>query len=574
MAYFAASAAIVAVQATEARAHAATRIQAAGRGYIFRRAARACRDKASCIQACWRGCLLRRYLAEWHWTAVQAATIMQAAARGFAIRYAVRKEAWKQYDGLEEPELRGFSSWRGMSDAELEDWVLREAEKSTPSEDFLAWRKFEMESLRTDKVTAAERKRTGLQRLARNKHVEIEVERRGAANSGLNIKCCTTCGTTKAPLQTCARCKNDKVSECARYCSRKCQKRHWPEHKLWHEQHQSALISEVAVRESLRAGLDKSLDAAEAASASGDVFKITIAQARVHVCAGDFKRAGNLLKKAMKEDPAASEPYLLMAGLHKLSNDNERAYYTFLQVAHRSQEGSREWYQACGEAWNHRCQIVKSTPCGSFWCSKPCCAKRPKMPAWMATAKALRSFARDALKMEPQNENAWLMYANASECLPDGLELAGDAFWVVGQLSASSDAHNFETWAAANLTHKMAEPDSVYYERRAGESYESVADCKREDALSLVDTMLNLMRARDIFGVQIDIEGTKPFLEEQFAKRAEEERRERVMLESLAQRAGVRVSGIADFRNKWLQIGQQAVRQKVMAEQEQDRGDD
>ncbi|XP_013362769.1 PREDICTED: uncharacterized protein KIAA1683 homolog isoform X3 [Chinchilla lanigera] len=64
--------------------HAATVIQACARGYLVRRAIRAWHQRATAIQATWRGHRVRRNLAQLY----KAATVIQAAWRGHCVRRA------------------------------------------------------------------------------------------------------------------------------------------------------------------------------------------------------------------------------------------------------------------------------------------------------------------------------------------------------------------------------------------------------------------------------------------------------------------------------------------------------
>jgi len=219
---------------------------------------------------------------------------------------------------------------------------------------------------------------------------------------------CQTPFTKERRGLKCTLCDERRVAEPAYYCDRSCQKRHWPEHKAFHER---LVLENQTVKESyhLVYGTRENLAPVEDHAASSDRFISLLGQAEQARHRGEFREAVKRAKKAIALEPALPGGYFYLAMAYAESGDFNNAVPQFLKTVECTDKGT-EWNRQYGdENW----AMAASS---AFTCLGQC--DDALKPAWYTDTQQLKRMAHRAVAALPEDFYALQMRILAYQRTP------------------------------------------------------------------------------------------------------------------------------------------------------------
>merc|ERR1740139_1301003 len=136
------------------------------------------------------------------------------------------------------------------------------------------------------------------------------------------------------------------------FCGRKCQAKCWTEHKAWH-------VKEDARLEDFNAGgvlQQQNREAAEhsarVAESTGSEYVRLVAEGSRHVADQNFHKADKTVRKAITLEPGQPTAYYNLGVALGNSGRHAEAAPLYLQAAARYPEGSEDWADSIGAAFN------------------------------------------------------------------------------------------------------------------------------------------------------------------------------------------------------------------------------
>merc|ERR1740139_883111 len=166
------------------------------------------------------------------------------------------------------------------------------------------------------------------------------------------------------------------------FCGRKCQAKCWTEHKAWH-------VEDDARREDQNAGgvlevrcREVAEQTARTAESTGSEYVRLVAEGLRHVADQNYHKADKTYRKAIALEPGEPGAYFNLGVALGNSGRHAEAAPLHLQAAARCPEGSEDWADSIGAAFNVLCQ--------------PECAEVAKPGRW--NDEALKSLSKAVLR--------------------------------------------------------------------------------------------------------------------------------------------------------------------------------
>ena len=211
---------------------------------------------------------------------------------------------------------------------------------------------------------------------------------------------------------TCTLCVERRVAAPAYYCSRACQKAHWPAHKAFHAQRDPGAADQKYpedVPTNMEAIEARTLSAMEDPASSADGYKLLTQRAELAMNRSQYRQAAKFAKKAIALDKGRCNAYLILGSTYCKSGEYTSAVPHLLKVMDLTDSG--------GTA--DRVSMWSDAVSMAFMClDHP--AYVASVPAWFTDPERLKRMADRAVSAVPNglgqlHMRAWA-YAGGTDC--------------------------------------------------------------------------------------------------------------------------------------------------------------
>mgnify|MGYP006146728543 CR=1 FL=1 len=214
---------------------------------------------------------------------------------------------------------------------------------------------------------------------------------------------CGRCETDGEKFQCCDKCIAKQLVP-ARYCSRECQHKAWPEHRLWHKEQKRVEkeMMEQLRRPDMQAKDESAVSLTCEFARRGNVHSDQLARGLLYLGQQNYAKAVKALRKCLEQNPNCPEAHFNLGIAYERCNDLRQSTQMFLAAADYQDIDTVKWADSVSAGFEKLtyCLLAKMT--------------MPK-PAWW-NDRDLRKLSKRVLKASPDGEGPLKMRAEALSC--------------------------------------------------------------------------------------------------------------------------------------------------------------
>ena len=269
-------------------------------------------------------------------------------------------------------------------------------------------------------LEAAEKEAAPSTMLGLAEQSELPIQRTPEELQHLDTKCqlCKT-HVKRSDVKNCEKCAHNRTATW--YCSKECQGRDWPRHKVWHQMDKKT----KAAREgfySARAevGLDTPQTQLAVLPQGSSRYDKLCAEAATLLRKRDHTQARKVAIKAVKLEPNKPEAHSHLGNVDQMMGGFSTAIKCWSKAMACSERATIPWARAALSTFMLVVFTAGSDPKLDY----------ESIPSWMRTMVELKHFAQDLLIAVPHMTEAWAVSATVlvGSSNPEDQKLSGEHF--------------------------------------------------------------------------------------------------------------------------------------------------